>query len=234
MTEWALVTGASGRGGEAMARALHARGRSVVLHHSPRSAANTQTIVHALNAMRAGSALAWACDFVSTVEVPSSIKDLAPTLLVCNASVYQPSKLDDAARARDDMAVHLHAHAALLHALRPSLKSAVAIADIHTQRPRADYVWYTVAKAALEALVLNLAVEWAPHVRCNVVAPGAMPYPLGWTDHDRSARIESSILLKRLGTFDELAQAVVFLGLDATYVTGQVLAVDGGRTRNLP
>jgi len=114
-----------------------------------------------------------------------------------------------------------------------ALRSVVAVTDVHVERPPRGYVWYTVAKAALQALVGALAVDWAPQVRFNVVQPGAMPFPPDWTDAQRAARIEASIPMRRLGRFDELARAVVWLALDADYVTGQVLAVDGGRTRHL-
>jgi pteridine reductase len=82
-------------------------------------------------------------------------------------------------------------------------------------------------------MTLALANDWAPDVRFNVVQPGTLPYPDSWKDEDRARRIEQSIPLRRVGTFDDLAGAVVFLALDASYVTGQVLAVDGGRSRQL-
>ena len=84
------------------------------------------------------------------------------------------------------------------------------------------------------ALLLTLAVEWAPDVRCNVVAPGALPFPADWMDASRAEQIQRSVPLGRAGSFDDLAGAVKWLALDAPYVTGQVLAVDGGRSRWLP
>jgi len=166
--------------------------------------------------------------------VPDWLVQLAPAFCICNASTYQPSALDDAVRATEDHAIHVRAHAAILAALRPGLRSVVAVSDVHAERPARGYVWYSVSKAALQALVLTLAVEWAPDVRCNVVAPGTLPYPESWHDPERGRRVQASIPLQRLGTFDELAAVVAWLALDAHYVTGQVLAVDGGRTRWLP
>ena len=240
---WALVTGAASRGGEAIARALHARGHSVVIHHSPRSVAEAQGLVAALRSIRPESARAWCADFeLAPLAVPGWLVELAPEVLVCNASVYRPSRVDDASRARSDLAVHLHAHGAILAALLPgapaadrdvALRSVVAVTDVHVERPPRGYVWYTVAKAALQAMMAALAVDWAPRVRFNVVQPGSMPFPPDWTDGERAARIEASIPMRRLGSFDDLACAVVWLALDASYVTGQVLAVDGGRSRHL-
>lgn len=156
------------------------------------------------------------------------------SVAICAASAYAPRDLGNRAAAQSDLQVHLLAHAQLLHALRPTLQAVVAVTDIHVARPAPGYLWYTVAKAALQALVLTLAVDWAPTVRCNVVQPGTLPYPPDWTDEARRAAIDASIPLARTGTFAELAQAVVWLALDAHYITGQVLAVDGGRSTWLP
>lgn len=240
---WAVVTGAAARGGAAIAQALHARGLAVVIHHSPRSAQAAAKLEADLVTARAGSVRSWCAEFAGDgLVVPQWLVDLAPEVLVCNASVYAPSKVADGERARVDLSVHLHAHAAILAALlpgspdgghSPALKSVVAITDVHVERPPHGYVWYTVAKAALQALIGALAVDWAPQVRFNVVQPGAMPFPPDWTDSERAARIEASIPMRRLGRFDELARVVVWLALDADYVTGQVIAVDGGRSRHL-
>jgi len=228
---WALVTGSAARGGAAIARALHRAGLDIVVHHSPRSRSGAEALAAELDAARAGSARTWEAELAAPVAVPDWLVQLAPLTCICNASTYQPSALDDTLRAAEDHAIHVRAHAAILAALRPGLRSVVAVGDVHTERPTRGYVWYTVSKAALQALVLTLAVEWAPDVRCNVVAPGTLPYPDRWNDPERGRRVQASIPLRRLGTFEELAAAVAWLALDAHYVTGQVLAVDGGRSR---
>jgi NAD(P)-dependent dehydrogenase (short-subunit alcohol dehydrogenase family) len=111
--------------------------------------------------------------------------------------------LDDALL---DFRVHVSGHAALLASVAGSLKrlrgSVVAVGDLQTQQPNRDYVWYLVAKAGLETLVRTLAIEWAPHVRCNVVAPGAMDWHEGWTDETRRDAIMDSIPQQRIGSFD--------------------------------
>lgn len=230
---WVLVTGGTARGGEAIVRALHGAGLNVVIHHSPRSGDRAATLCAELDECRSGSTRAWEADLSRAVAMPSWLVDLAPEYCVCNASVYQPSELGDGQRQTADMAVHLNAHAAILQALEPGLRSVVAVSDIHVDRPATGYLWYTVAKAALQSLILTLAMEWAPRVRCNVVAPGTLPLPEAWTDEGRADAIKRSIPLGGLGRFEDLASAVKWMLLDAHYVTGQVLAVDGGRSRSL-
>jgi pteridine reductase len=228
---WALVTGASARGGAAISRAIHGAGLSIVLHHSDRSRDAARALHAELLSLRDGSALLWESDFTRVPAVPGWIIDLAPQVCVCNASLYRPSQLGDATLGAEDWSVHVASHAAILHALRPGLRAIVAVTDIHVERPARGYVWYTVAKAGLQALTLALAIEWAPAVRCNVVAPGALPLPNDWVDDARARAVQASIPLARLGEFADLAAAVKWLALDAGYVTGQVLAVDGGRSR---
>ena len=229
-----VVTGATARGGAAIVRALHDAGSNIVIHHSPRSKDQAASLCAELLDHRAESAFAWEADLAAAVHVPGWLVDLAPEYCVCNASVYRPSQLEDAERAAEDLSVHLHANVAILGALRPNLRSVVAVSDIHVERPAGGHVWYNVAKAALQSLTITLAIEWAPRTRCNVVAPGALPFPEAWTDQERKEAVERSIPLAKLGEFQDLAAAVKWLLLDATYVTGQVLAVDGGRSRWLP
>ncbi|RZL90106.1 MAG: SDR family oxidoreductase [Variovorax sp.] len=228
---WAVVTGATARGGAAIARSLHGVGLDVVIHHSARSRDQALAICNEMRECRSESAQTWEADLSQPVEVPAWLVNLAPAHCVCNASVFLPSELQDAERSRADLAVHLHAHAEILKAVKSSLRSVVAVTDVHVERPAGGFVWYNVSKAALQALMLTLAIEWAPRVRCNVVAPGALPFPASWSDQSKKDDIERSIPMGRLGAFDDLAGAVKWLLLDATYVTGQVIVVDGGRSR---
>jgi pteridine reductase len=174
--------------------------------------------------------------------VPTWIATLGVTVLICNASAYQTSTVDDVEKATRDIIIHIGANSAILTALRPSmspsapaqsLRSVVAITDIAVDRAPKGHVSYTTAKGALQTMILALANDWAPYVRFNVVQPGTLPFPDDWTDEERKQRIMESIPLGRVGSFEDLAGAVVFLAIDAPYVTGQVLAVDGGRSRHL-
>ena len=240
---WALVTGASGRGGAAISRALHARGLSIVIHHTPRSLDKAEALQAELEAIRPGTTRLWSADFAAfEFFVPSWITTQGITVLVCNASAYHPSTLDDMEQSARDIAIHVGANSAILMALRPSsspsapaqsLRSVVAVTDISVDRAPKGHVSYTTAKGALQTMILALANEWAPYVRFNVVQPGTLPFPESWNDHERTKKIMESIPLGRIGSFEELASAVVYLAIDATYVTGQVLAVDGGRSRQL-
>lgn len=237
---WALITGGSGRGGAAIARALHARGLSVVIHHTPRSLEKAKALQAELELLRPNTTECWAADFAAdTFFVPAWLPLKGVTVLVCNASAYHASDVGDIDRMHLDIAIHINAHAAILAALRPrpgqaqALRSVVAITDIAVDRAPKGHVSYTTAKGALQSMILALANDWAPHVRFNVVQPGTLPYPESWADAERAKKINESIPLGRIGTFEELAGAVVYLAIDATYVTGQVLAVDGGRSRQL-
>ncbi|MEJ8852149.1 SDR family oxidoreductase [Variovorax rhizosphaerae] len=230
---WAVVTGATARGGEAIARALHGAGIDVVIHHSERSRDRAMLLRDELRANGA-DAMTWEADLAQPVIVPPWVTQLDPAYCVCNASVYQPSEVGDSARAQLDLAVHLHANVAILTALQGTLRSVVAVTDVHVERPAGGFVWYTISKAALQSLLLNLAIEWAPRIRCNVVAPGTLPFPASWDDRAKMDTIGQSIPLGRVGDFGDLAGAVRYLLLEANYVTGQVLVVDGGRSRWLP
>ena len=219
---------------------------SIVIHHMPRSLAKALALQAELERIRPGSVRLWSADFASESfpreGIPSWLRTQGISVLVCNASAYRPSQIEDIERIALDMAIHVTSHAAILMALRPSappseplsaLRSVVAITDIAVDRPARGHLSYTMAKGALQTMVLALANDWAPHVRCNAVQPGALPFPEDWRDEERARKIRASIPLERLGTYEDLAGAVVYLALDATYVTGQVLAVDGGRSRHL-
>lgn len=231
--KWAVVTGGSVRGGLAITQALHQRGLSVVVHHgSAVSAERAQSVVDALNAERPQSALRWQAALDEAAALPYA--DLPIQTVICNASQLSESQLDDLSRGLDDFRAHVLGHAALLASVQDSLKreqgSVVAVTDIQTVQPNADFIWYHVAKGGLETLVRTLAVQWAPYVRCNAIAPGPLNWHDNWTDDARRVDILKSTPLGRAGSFEELAQAVAWLALDASYVNGQIVKMDGGRS----
>jgi pteridine reductase len=161
--------------------------------------------------------------------------------LVNNASSFYPTPLGGITTAQWDelLASNLKAPLFLSQAAAPELKKSggaiVNIVDIHADRPLKDHVAYTVAKAGLAGLTRSLALELAPQVRVNGVAPGAINWPDGavaaaqFPPAER-ARILSTTPLQREGGEDEVAKAVIYLMADAGYITGQILAVDGGRS----
>jgi pteridine reductase len=119
--------------------------------------------------------------------------------------------------------------------LRQHRGAIVNIVDIHADRPMKDHVVYSTAKGGLVALTRSLARELGPEVRVNGVAPGAIVWPEdeAWSNEAERERIIAQTSLKRVGDPDDIARAVHFLVADAPYVTGQILAVDGGRSISL-
>ena len=236
----ALVTGAARRVGAAIARRLHDAGASVVIHYRGADA-DAAALEKELNAARAGSAMKVKGDLLAPVA-PKALVDAALQrfarldFLVNNASAFYPTALGqiEAGHWEELMGSNLRAPLFLAQAAAPHLSLAagaiVNIADIHAERPLKGYVVYSLAKAGLVALTRSLALELAPGVRVNAVAPGAIAWPEdGQFAAGERERIVASTPLKRTGTPAEIAQAVHFL-CAAPFVTGQVLAVDGGRS----
>jgi pteridine reductase len=160
--------------------------------------------------------------------------------LVCNASSFFPTPLGQISEAdwQDLVGSNFKAPLFLAQAAAPHLQltagAIVNITDIHAERPLAGYPLYTAAKGALLTLTRALAVELAPKVRVNAVAPGPILWPEDgqFTDTERTAIVQHT-LLKRAGTPEDVARTVRFLIFDAPYITGQVINVDGGRSAHL-
>jgi len=236
----ALVTGAARRLGAAIARRLHAAGASVVIHYRGADDA-AAALERELNAARAGSAVRVKGDLLAPVApqalVGAALQRFARLdFLVNNASAFYPTRLGEIESGHWEELIgsNLRAPLFLAQAAAPHLQLAggaiVNIADIHAERPLKGYVVYSIAKAGLAALTRSLALELAPGVRVNAVAPGAIAWPEdGQFESDERKRIVASTPLARTGTPEEIAQAVHFL-CTASFVTGQVMAVDGGRS----
>ena len=160
--------------------------------------------------------------------------------LINNASTFFPTLVGEMTQATWDtlMGTNLRAPLFLSQAAAPHLKKTngaiVNITDIHAERPLKNYVIYSIAKTGLAGMTRSLARELAPEVRVNGVAPGAIVWPEdgSWDDLTRQ-RIVSHTLLRRTGEPDDIARAVHYLIAEAPYVTGQIIAVDGGRSINL-
>ena len=235
-----LVTGAARRIGAAIARRLHGAGASVLLHH--RGAENEAlALAEELNAVRAHSAACEKADLLAPIA-PRALVGAAQQrfgrldVLVNNASAFYPTPIGDIEMAHWEELVgsNLRAPLFLAQEAAPELArnagAIVNIADIHAERPLKGYLVYSVAKAGLAALTRALALELAPGVRVNAVAPGAIAWPEdGQFPPPERGRIVATTPLARLGTPEEIAQAVHFLAT-APFVTGQILAVDGGRS----
>ena len=236
----ALVTGGARRIGAAVVRVLHGAGARVVIHY--RSAeAEAAALETALNAIRAGSATRIRADLLSP-DAPKALVDASLKthsrldVLVNNASMFYPTPVGDIGAAHWDelMGSNLRAPLFLAQAAAPHLAAArgaiVNITDIHAERPLKGYTVYSVAKAGLAGLTRVLALELAPSVRVNAVAPGAIAWPEdGQFDPAERARIVATTPLGRIGSPEEVAQAVL-VACTAPFVTGQTFAVDGGRS----
>jgi len=239
-----LVTGAARRLGAAIARHLHARGCDIALHYrSQRDRA--AVLVEELNAQRPGSAAAFGADLLDIAAAQSMVDAVGRHFgrldgLVNNASSFFPTPFADVGEAawQDLVGSNLKAPLFLSQRAAPLLAASrgaiVNIVDIHADRPMPGYPVYSLAKTGLQGLTRVLAVELAPAVRVNGVAPGAIEWPEdGQFDAGEQERIIRQTLLGRVGAATDIAGAVAFLLLDAPYVTGQILAVDGGRSIHL-
>lgn len=237
--EVALVTGAARRIGRTIATTLHAAGYRVAIHYH-RSESQARGLAGELGAQRAGSAAPFQADLrhadaarelVSRVHRHFERLDL----LVNNASAFYPTPVGPSGAAQFDelFATNVRAPFLIAQAAAPLLGartggSIVNIGDIHGERPLRGYALYSTTKAALAMLTRALAVELAPRVRVNAVSPGAILWPTDGADPLRQARVVERIALGRLGTPEDIARAVLYLAREAPYVTGQILAVDGG------
>jgi pteridine reductase len=236
----ALVTGAARRIGAAIAARLHQSGANVAIHYRG-SAAEAAALVDKLNGMRADSAAAFQADLIDTSLLPGLVDDVTGwcgrlDILVNNASTFYPTPPGEITEAHweDLMGSNLKAPLFLSQAALPELQKTegaiVNIVDIHAQRPLRNHTVYGPAKAALAMLTRSLAKDLAPAVRVNGVSPGAILWPENELDEAAKKAILEQVPLERAGDPDDIAGAVLFLVQDATYVTGQIIAVDGGRS----
>ena len=239
-----LVTGAARRVGAAIARRLHAQGANVLLHH--RGAEKDAAALEAeLNAVRKGSVCRMKADLLAHSAPELLVRTAMERfgrldVLVNNASSFFPTELGDIEDKgwEELMGANVKAPLLLSQAAAPELRkthgSIINIVDIHADRPLKGYVVYSIAKAALAALTRSLAMELAPDVRVNGVSPGAIAWPEdGQFSAETREHIIDDTLLKRLGDPDDIARAVQFLAADSPYITGQLIAVDGGRSINI-
>jgi pteridine reductase len=236
----ALVTGGARRIGAAIARRLHRAGYSLALHYRG-SADEALALEEELESARPGSMLLLQAELADFDRLPEMIARTVGRFgrldaLVNNASAFYPTPVGPSTPAMwDDLfAANARAPFFLSQAAAPHLKASrgaiVNLLDIHAERPLQGHTLYVMAKAALAAMTASLARELAPEVRVNGVAPGAVL----WPEHGKSEAEREAVLratpLARPGTPEEVAEAVRWLLQDASYCSGQVLRVDGGRS----
>ncbi|MBV0934482.1 pteridine reductase [Marinobacterium weihaiense] len=236
----ALITGAARRIGACIARQLHAQGHDLILHYR-HSATDAEQLRDALNAERAGSCRCLQADLTDMDAVAglatAAAEDGRLDLLINNASSFYPTPVGDIDQAHWDDLVNsnLRAPFFLAQALYPQLKATggniINLVDVHAERGLVGYPVYSIAKAGLKMMTLTLARELAPEVRVNGIAPGPILWPeaeAALSDTARQAVLDKT-LLARTGRPEDIAEAVLYLSR-AGYVTGQILAVDGGRS----
>ncbi|MBU1224323.1 MAG: pteridine reductase [Gammaproteobacteria bacterium] len=241
----ALITGGAKRVGAAIGRLLHASGANLMIHYRS-SADEARALQDELNDLRPDSVALIQADLLDVNGLPSLVNQTVATfggldVLVNNASSFYPTPVGSITMKDWDnlMGSNLIAPLFLSQAAAPELRKRrgciVNIADIHAERPMKSYVVYSVAKAGVVGLTKSLARELGPLVRVNAVAPGPIMWPEDDPNFDEVSRqrIVSHTILKTAGGPDDIARAVRFFAIDAPYVTGQVLAVDGGRNAKL-
>ena len=235
-----LITGGARRVGASIVRALHAAGARIAIHHR-NSGSEATALAAELNAQRAGSVIVLQADLLDVAQLPGLVEATLAAfgrldVLINNASSFYETPVGQITTSQwnDLLGTNLKAPLFLAQAAAPALRAShgliINIADIHGLRPLKNYPVYSAAKAGLISLTLSLARELAPQVRVNAIAPGPVLFPEAGLSDERQADIVNRTLLGRRGTPEDIAQAALFFAAHAPYVTGQVLAVDGGRS----
>ncbi len=235
----ALITGGAARLGAMSARFLHAAGAHVIIHYhsSVQAAHDLQSELEGRRRESASLIQGDLLDFSCLSRLITDCLEISGQLdiLLNNASNYFPTPVAEASEAQWDSLFGVNAKAPffLARAAAPSLRRTqgciINMVDIHAERPNLGYPIYSMAKAANAMMVKSLARELAPQIRVNGVAPGAILWPEGNAGEHSKARSLPRIPLQRAGKPENIARTVLFLAT-SEYITGQIIAVDGGRT----
>jgi len=240
-----LITGGAKRVGAAICKALHAQGAQLMIHYNT-SANEARALQAELNLIRGNSVAIVQGDLLNIDALPNLVHETINQfgqldVLINNASTYYATEIGkiNENNWQDLIGSNLKAPVFLTQAAASELRKnhgcVVNITDMHVERPKKGYIVYSVAKAGLVTLTKSLAHELGPEVRVNAVAPGPVQWPEGNPQFDEvyRQRVINQTLLKRVGEPEDVAKAVKFLIYDAPFITGHVLAVDGGRSLNL-
>jgi pteridine reductase len=235
-----LITGGARRVGAIVARAAHGAGARLLIHYR-NSAREARALADDLNGLRPGSAVIHSADLTDSRQAPVIVEAAIRAysrldVLINNASSFYPTPIGSITEAHWDDLVgsNLKAPLFLSQAAAPHLKTAggliINMIDIHASRPLKNHTVYCAAKAGLAMLTRSLARELGPHVRVNGIAPGPVLWPETPLEENLKSEIVGKTALKRHGTPEDIARTVLFLAKDAPYITGQIIAVDGGRS----
>jgi pteridine reductase len=237
----ALITGAARRIGADIARNLHFQNYNVVIHYH-HSSSEAIALTKELNSLRPDSAICIHGDLLNTALLNDLIHEAVQIwqrldALINNASTFYLTPIGEITEVQwgDLMGSNLKAPFFLIQAAVPYLRqqkgSVINIIDIHAKKPMLDHSVYSIAKAGLAMLTKSLALELGPEIRVNGVSPGVNVWPEGQNqiDLDKQTKMIAKIPLKRVGTPQDIAEAVKFL-LANDYITGQIISVDGGKS----
>jgi len=238
--KWVLITGAAKRIGASIARKLHAQGANIAIHYRE-SEAPAAELAETLLTDRTDSAIIVKGDLLNAARIPELVADVLDhtgrlDCLINNASSFYPTPIGTITDSHwDDLiGTNLKAPLFLSQAVIPHLQKTkgviINIVDIHSQRPLRSHPVYGAAKAGLAMLTRSLARDLAPDIRVNGVSPGAIL----WPDNGMPEAVQESVVkqvpMARAGDPEDIANCVLYLVRDAGYVTGQIIAVDGGRS----
>lgn len=236
----ALITGAAKRVGAHIARKLHSEGACVVIHYG-QSAEEAEALSLELNSIRKNSSFNYQAELGDVSALKNMVDEVISLtggldVLVNNASGFYSTPIGKVTES-DWTALfdsNLKGPLFLSQAAAPYLREAggciVNMVDIHAKRPLREHSVYCAAKSGLVMLTKSLAQELGPEVRVNAVAPGIILWPEADQGAEAQSELVSRTALKQEGCPDDIAKTVLFLVKDANYITGQVIAVDGGRT----
>lgn len=214
--------------------------------HYRSSGGEARALMAELNLQRTNSVAIVQGDLLNVTGLPALVAQVVESFgrldgLVNNASSFFPTPVGDISERQWDDLIGSNVKAPLFLSqaaageLRKTHGAIVNIVDIHAERPMKGHAVYSIAKAGLAGMTRSLARELAPEIRVNGVAPGANVWPEGDSVFDEVTRqrILHTIPLRRAGEPDDIARTVKFLLDDSPYITGQIIAVDGGRSINL-
>ena len=234
-----LITGGAKRIGAALVKAFHHQGMNVLFQYY-RSVDQAEQLALSLNRQRPGSVVA-VCFDLEDSDNYALLKDAVDQhfgrldVLINNASAFFPTPVDQAEDGQWNQLFGINAKAPFFlsqhcqHLLRQHRGSIINLTDIYAVVPLSEFAIYCASKAALKNLTLSLAYSFAPDIRVNAIAPGAILAPEGETDACMSQLIEKTPL-KRLGGEASVVETALFLASQASFITGQTINVDGGRS----
>jgi pteridine reductase len=235
----ALITGAAKRIGAAMATRLHSEGFRVIIHYG-HSKDDAHTLTQKLNDIRPESATCLQANLCDSEDVKALSEKAVNVwgqldVLVNNASSFYPTPIgsiseeDWLSLVGSNVKGPLFLSQALAPALRKAKGCIVNMVDMHIDRPLPKHSVYLLAKSGLASLTQSLAIDLAPDIRVNGIGPGAILWPEREMEDDEKEKLLSSIPLGELGKPEDIAKTLSFL-ISASYVTGQIIFVDGGRS----